>query len=212
MDFALDPNGDGDTSDAVDVINMSLGSSYGQEQDDLTLAAEQCRQARRGGGDLGRQLGQPALRRRFAVHRRRRAQRRADPDAERHCDSAGGQLAGVDRRRVRQHADLDLGADRLRRHRRRGVLWARLPGWQRGARQSGGSGADQPGRQDRPHRPRRLLGQPEGRQGGRGGRHRRAHRPGRPGRRGFLLATAVATTSRPRWSSSRCCRTASNRA
>ncbi len=39
MDFALDPNGDGDTSDAVDVINMSLGSSYGQEQDDLTLAA-----------------------------------------------------------------------------------------------------------------------------------------------------------------------------
>lgn len=39
MDYALDPNGDGDTDDAVDVINMSLGSSYGQEQDDLTLAA-----------------------------------------------------------------------------------------------------------------------------------------------------------------------------
>ena len=39
MDYALDPNGDGDTSDAVDVINMSLGSSYGQEQDDLTLAS-----------------------------------------------------------------------------------------------------------------------------------------------------------------------------
>ncbi|WP_298829700.1 S8 family serine peptidase [uncultured Piscinibacter sp.] len=39
MDFALDPNGDGDTSDAVDVINMSLGSSYGQIEDDLTLAA-----------------------------------------------------------------------------------------------------------------------------------------------------------------------------
>ena len=39
MDFALDPNGDGDTSDAVDVINMSLGSSYGQVEDDLTLAA-----------------------------------------------------------------------------------------------------------------------------------------------------------------------------
>jgi len=39
MDYALDPNGDGDTSDAVDVINMSLGSSYGQPEDDLTLAS-----------------------------------------------------------------------------------------------------------------------------------------------------------------------------
>ena len=38
MDFSLDPNGDGDPSDAVDVINLSLGSSYGQEQDDSTLA------------------------------------------------------------------------------------------------------------------------------------------------------------------------------
>ena len=38
MDYALDPNGDGDTSDAVDVINMSLGSDYGQIEDDLTLA------------------------------------------------------------------------------------------------------------------------------------------------------------------------------
>ncbi|HZA94512.1 MAG TPA: S8 family serine peptidase, partial [Burkholderiaceae bacterium] len=39
MDFALDPNGDGDTSDAVDIINMSLGSPYGQIEDDLTLAS-----------------------------------------------------------------------------------------------------------------------------------------------------------------------------
>ena len=39
MDFALDPNGDGDTSDAVDVVNMSLGSDYGQIEDDLTLAS-----------------------------------------------------------------------------------------------------------------------------------------------------------------------------
>ncbi len=39
MDFALDPNGDGDTSDAVDVINMSLGSDYGQIEDDLSLAS-----------------------------------------------------------------------------------------------------------------------------------------------------------------------------
>jgi subtilisin family serine protease len=39
MEFALDPDGDGDISDAVDVINMSLGSSYGQIQDDLSEAA-----------------------------------------------------------------------------------------------------------------------------------------------------------------------------
>lgn len=38
MEFALDPNGDGDLSDAVDVINMSLGSSYGQREDDLSFA------------------------------------------------------------------------------------------------------------------------------------------------------------------------------
>src|SRR5262249_22739711 len=40
MEFALDPNGDGDLSDAVDVINMSLGSDYGMVEDDLTLASE----------------------------------------------------------------------------------------------------------------------------------------------------------------------------
>ncbi len=39
MEFALDPNGDGDTSDAVDMINMSLGSRYGQPFDDDLAAA-----------------------------------------------------------------------------------------------------------------------------------------------------------------------------
>lgn len=38
VDFALDPNMDGDTSDKVDVINLSLGSGYGQIEDDLSLA------------------------------------------------------------------------------------------------------------------------------------------------------------------------------
>ncbi|MCW2755650.1 MAG: putative Subtilisin [Marmoricola sp.] len=33
IDRAADPNGDGDTSDHVDVINMSLGSDYGSPQD-----------------------------------------------------------------------------------------------------------------------------------------------------------------------------------
>ncbi len=39
MEFALDPNGDGNLSDAVDVINMSLGNSYGQAEDDLNEAS-----------------------------------------------------------------------------------------------------------------------------------------------------------------------------
>ncbi len=39
IDYALDPNGDGDTSDAVDVINMSLSSRRGQIGDDLSVAA-----------------------------------------------------------------------------------------------------------------------------------------------------------------------------
>ena len=41
MDFAADPNGDGKFSDRVDIINMSLGSDYGQPfDDDLSLAVE----------------------------------------------------------------------------------------------------------------------------------------------------------------------------
>lgn len=41
MDFAVDPNGDGDTSDAVDIINMSLGADYGQPFDnELALAVD----------------------------------------------------------------------------------------------------------------------------------------------------------------------------
>jgi subtilisin family serine protease len=39
VDFSLDPNGDGDVSDHVDVINMSLGSAYGQQEDDLSEAS-----------------------------------------------------------------------------------------------------------------------------------------------------------------------------
>jgi len=39
LDFALDPNGDGDISDAADVINMSLGLNYGQQEHDLAAAS-----------------------------------------------------------------------------------------------------------------------------------------------------------------------------
>jgi subtilisin family serine protease len=41
MDYALDPNDDGVTDDRVDIINLSLGSDYGQAfDDDLSLAVE----------------------------------------------------------------------------------------------------------------------------------------------------------------------------
>ena len=41
MEFAADPNGDGRLDDRVDIINMSLGASYGQPfDDDLSLAVD----------------------------------------------------------------------------------------------------------------------------------------------------------------------------
>ncbi|HZB49524.1 MAG TPA: S8 family serine peptidase, partial [Mycobacteriales bacterium] len=40
VDWVLDPNGDGDISDAMDIMNASLGSPYGQIQDDLTVAVD----------------------------------------------------------------------------------------------------------------------------------------------------------------------------
>jgi len=38
VNAALDPNGDGSTADRVDVMNLSIGSSYGQVEDDISLA------------------------------------------------------------------------------------------------------------------------------------------------------------------------------
>lgn len=41
MEFAVDPNGDGDPSDHVDIVNMSLGSDFGQPfDDDLSTAVD----------------------------------------------------------------------------------------------------------------------------------------------------------------------------
>lgn len=39
MEYAVDPNGDGDPSDHLDIVNMSLGSNYGQAFDDDLSAA-----------------------------------------------------------------------------------------------------------------------------------------------------------------------------
>lgn len=40
LDYALDPNGDGDLSDAVDVVNMSLGANYGQRENPSSAATQ----------------------------------------------------------------------------------------------------------------------------------------------------------------------------
>lgn len=40
IEWAVDPNGDGDFSDRVDVINMSLGAPYGAVYDTTTVAAD----------------------------------------------------------------------------------------------------------------------------------------------------------------------------
>jgi subtilisin family serine protease len=41
VEFSLDPNGDGCIDDAVDIMNLSLGSAYGQKEDDLSEALAQ---------------------------------------------------------------------------------------------------------------------------------------------------------------------------
>jgi subtilisin family serine protease len=40
IDWALDPNGDGDLGDAVDVINMSLGANFGQRENPSVFATQ----------------------------------------------------------------------------------------------------------------------------------------------------------------------------
>jgi subtilisin family serine protease len=40
LEYAVDPNGDGNFADRVDVINMSLGSDYGYLYDSTTIASE----------------------------------------------------------------------------------------------------------------------------------------------------------------------------
>lgn len=39
LDWAADPNGDGNVDDMVDIVNMSLGASYGQKQNRLVEAS-----------------------------------------------------------------------------------------------------------------------------------------------------------------------------
>ena len=82
MDWAVDPNGDGATSDHLDIVNMSLGSDYGESfDDDLSLAVDNASTPRHAHRRGRRQ------RRRQAVHRGHAGQRpdrpvgRPDPGA-----------------------------------------------------------------------------------------------------------------------------------
>ena len=52
LEYAVDPNGDGSMADALDVVNMSLGSSYGQGQD-VRGSQRQRGALWRGGGGFG---------------------------------------------------------------------------------------------------------------------------------------------------------------
>lgn len=45
IEMAVDPNGDGDPSDAVDVINMSLGSPFGNPNDTSSVASQNANDA-----------------------------------------------------------------------------------------------------------------------------------------------------------------------
>ena len=79
IDMAADPNGDGDTSDHVDVINMSLGSDYGSPQDGDSVVTNDA--ARAGHHDVGRlrQRRRPLRRRWLAGQRAGRHRGRRQP-------------------------------------------------------------------------------------------------------------------------------------
>jgi len=67
VDWALDPNGDGDISDAVDLMNLSLGQDYAGDEDDLSFALDSAVRAgvvvvasAGNGGDMPFKVGSPS--------------------------------------------------------------------------------------------------------------------------------------------------------
>lgn len=68
IEWAMDPNGDGSTDDHVDVINLSLGSSFGSPNDPATIAAQNAAElgiivvvAAGNEGDIPYVVGSPAI-------------------------------------------------------------------------------------------------------------------------------------------------------
>ena len=123
VDWAMDPNGDGNLADHVDIINMSLGSDYGTVQDDDLTAGRRASQLlrRNPGRGIGRQRGQQAVHRRHPGRGPGRPLGRPDAGPERGGLPARHHGAGGDRRHVRQHGDRGVGSDWRRLQRRRGL-------------------------------------------------------------------------------------------
>ena len=139
VDFALDPNGDGNLADAADIIHLSLGSDYGQTEDDLTAALEDAVDlgivviASAGNGSnkpyvVGSPSIGPGV---FSV-----AQTQV-PSAI--AISAGHHRARVHRGHVRQYGDARMVADRRRHERQPWRSWAAAA---RPVRVAAGSPAD----------------------------------------------------------------------
>ena len=116
VDFALDPNGDSDLSDAVDVVNLSLGSDYGQIEDDLTQALTNAVNfgvsvvaSAGNGSDRPYKVGSPSISPGVT-------QCGADTGTECDGDPVAGERAGPDRRALQQHRDARIRSGRKQRH------------------------------------------------------------------------------------------------
>ena len=115
IDFALDPNGDNDISDAVDAINLSWAQAYGQTPGRPEGAA--CANAvEHLGVVVVASAGNNADKEPYIVgspsHRPAGDQRGPDAGPERQGLSAGRERAGLDRRHLRQHRDGRVGPGR----------------------------------------------------------------------------------------------------
>ena len=76
LDWSLDPDGDGDFSDHLDVVNLSLGCDYGAPDDPDSLFVKKLVQGRRHAGVLRGQRRRPLRHRRLAGQHARGADRR----------------------------------------------------------------------------------------------------------------------------------------
>ena len=122
LDWALDPNGDGDFSDHLDIVNMSLGSDYGPADDPENAVIDELAEQRR-----ARRSSPPATPATSPTSVARRATRSrslavaSTVDAYQLRDglkvNAPADVAGHRRRPVLGR--LRLGDQRARRHRRR---------------------------------------------------------------------------------------------
>ena len=203
MDWALDPNGDANMADHVDIIHMSLGSDYGDPvNDDLSYAVERATNlagiltiASAGNGANKPYIaGSPAS----APSALSVAQTQV-PSAKKFplVVSAPAAIAGT-------YKNVES------------VDWAPLGAGFAGDVAYIGRGCpgtpcagspedpylDNPDRQGRPHRPWRLLDQPQGRPRSQGRRHRPSCSASSPPATPCPSRTAAATRSSRRWSSS----------